>query len=104
MEKLSTRCKAYLRSHIRDAWRWYSEARKDCLKQKKCAVCKKKDRDYADHIDPVGEFLPEANPYIKRMFCDRSNLQPICKDCHKTKTKEERLTKNALRKRMQRGN
>lgn len=45
-----------------------------------------------DHIEPVVD--PEVgfvdfNTYFERMWCDRSNLQKICGDCHRKKTNEE---------------
>lgn len=63
-----------------------------------CNVCKKWKRSVKnskvviDHIDPVVE--PEVgfvdmNTYFKRLWCDRSKLQKICGDCHRTKTNAE---------------
>lgn len=90
---ISNRAKAYLRSHIRLAWRYYDEARKEVMKLKKCAICgkagSKSDPIYADHIKPVGTFVPEDQPYIKRMFCDRNNLQPAHKSCNAKKGDKE---------------
>lgn len=45
-----------------------------------------------DHIKPVVDprkgFTTWDN-YIKRLFCEKKNLQVLCKPCHKKKTKEE---------------
>lgn len=57
-----------------------------------CASCKKRTRNkdiQIDHIIPVVD--PEVgfqdwNTYISRMFCEKDNLQAICKTCHKKKT------------------
>jgi len=45
-----------------------------------------------DHITPVvgaGGFTT-WDDYIEQMFCDKENLQVVCKPCHKVKTKGER--------------
>lgn len=42
-----------------------------------------------DHIVPIGELLNWSD-YIDALFCPASNLQVLCKDCHDTKTKNER--------------
>lgn len=91
MEKLSSKCKSFIVGSMRKAWRFYSEARRECLKSKTCAKCNKRKKEVkADHIDPVGSFIPEQNPYLVRMFCDVSNLQSLCDDCHDEKTAKER--------------
>ena len=50
----------------------------------------------------VDHIIPTVNPYdgfvnwdvyIKGMFCDLSNLQVICHDCHQIKTSQEKLLK-----------
>ena len=46
-----------------------------------------------DHLDPVVN--PETgftswDETIERMYCNSSNLQVLCKGCHKEKTMEER--------------
>ena len=49
-----------------------------------------------DHIDPVVPLsgFTSWDDVIRRMFCDASGLQVLCKTCHSLKTKEE----NAQRK------
>lgn len=53
-----------------------------------------------DHIDPV--VPPDGFPasfdmwdritmFLKRLWCDKSNLQRICDDCHDKKTNAERI-------------
>lgn len=94
METLSPKCKAFIRGKIRLAWRYYSLARKECLKTAFCVGCKrKKCRLYADHIKAIGKFVPEENPFIARIFCTRENLQSLCESCHAEKTKKERVKK-----------
>ena len=46
-----------------------------------------------DHIEPVVD--PEVGfvdweTFIDRLFCEKENLQVLCKPCHKEKTLEER--------------
>ena len=46
-----------------------------------------------DHIRPVVEPLDgfiSWDVFIERLFCDASNLQILCTDCHKKKSAEER--------------
>lgn len=44
-----------------------------------------------DHIDPVvsEEGWQGWETFIHRLYCPASNLQAICKVCHKAKTKDE---------------
>src|ERR1017187_4705619 len=55
-----------------------------------------------DHKDPV--VPPEGFPahfgmwdriflFLKRLWCDKSNLQRICDTCHDTKTQSERIAR-----------
>lgn len=67
----------------------------------KCNVCKNmfNSRDVAvDHIVPIANndgfpLLPNGEPdwntFIARLFCDGSNLQTICTDCHDLKSATE---------------
>ena len=61
-----------------------------------CAECKEEfvSKDVqVDHIKPVVDpkkgFI-SWDVYIDRMFCEQKNLQVLCKDCHKIKSKKER--------------
>jgi 5-methylcytosine-specific restriction endonuclease McrA len=62
----------------------------------KCNACKgdfPSTEVQVDHIIPVIDPLTgfvDWNTYIERMFCEKSNLQVLCKDCHSIKTKEEK--------------
>lgn len=84
---------ALIRSALRKIWLWSAE-RKECLKLAKvkkgkyrCNNCKKLfglKEVQVDHIDPIGKFI-DWNTLIERMFCPVSNLQCLCKPCHKAK-------------------
>lgn len=60
-----------------------------------CAICGDDfpaSQVQVDHIVPVVD--PEKgfkdwNTFIRRLFCEASNLQVVCKPCHKKKTKKE---------------
>lgn len=63
-----------------------------------CNVCHKWKRSskglkvVIDHIEPVVDpdtGFVDFNTYFKRMWCDRSNLQKICGECHREKTNAE---------------
>lgn len=45
---------------------------------------------------------PDWNTYIPRMFCDESNFQALCLECHAIKTKAEKQVKKKLTKRKKR--
>lgn len=118
------RTKGYILHHIRLAWRYYSEARKKCLKATSCAICGRSRSDLlednskrvvsrrisksagpkgksplvADHIEPVVD--PEQgfagwDEYVNRMFGGR--LQPLCHNCHRIKTAGEAKERKACR-------
>lgn len=57
----------------------------------RCAECGelfKNDQVDVDHIEEVGSF-EDYNTFIERLFCDKSNLQVLCKEgCHAAKTKK----------------
>lgn len=50
-----------------------------------------------DHRVPIGAF-EDWNSYIPAMFCEESNYQGLCRDCHKEKTKKENKKRAAKRK------
>ena len=64
----------------------------------KCKKCKNeftsKDVE-VDHIKPVidpKKGFVSWDDYIARLFCDETNLQVLCKTCHKIKTDKEKAT------------
>jgi 5-methylcytosine-specific restriction endonuclease McrA len=67
----------------------------------KCAKCKEEfpaSLVQVDHknpvVDPKTGFV-SWDVYIKRMFCEKKNLQVLCKECHAIKTKKEKQISNA---------
>lgn len=91
--------KKYLTHHFRLAWRYYSEARRECLKAKLCVKCNKKAKQiYADHVNPVVDVntgFVDWNTYAERMFSN--DLQPLCRACHASKSKAEAAERRAKR-------
>ncbi len=64
-----------------------------------CAACKQEypaKEVQVDHINPVVD--PKTgfttwDEYINRLYCGKENLQVLCLECHKRKSKEERYSK-----------
>lgn len=61
-----------------------------------CASCKEEytSKDVqVDHIDPIIDpavgWVSWDN-FVERLFCEKENLQVLCKPCHENKTKGER--------------
>lgn len=51
-----------------------------------------------DHIKPVVDPVKgfeSWDKFIDRLFCEKENLQAICKPCHLEKTKKEKAIRNA---------
>lgn len=70
-----------------------------------CADCKdakSEPETQVDHIDPVvpyGMMQKDMtiDEYVERLYCDVSNLQTLCSDCHKEKTNSERKKRRDLK-------
>ena len=65
-------------------------------------LCRKCKKDFpakmvqVDHIEPIvtpSEGFVDWNTFIDRLFCERDNLQVLCKTCHSKKTKKEKQKK-----------
>ncbi len=74
-----------------------NSATKRLAQHYKCKKCKK---DFpakmvqVDHIKPVVDpkvGFVDWNTFIDRLFCERNNLQVLCKACHDLKTKKEKV-------------
>jgi len=66
----------------------------------KCEICEKvlqRSEAQVDHKTPVTPLKgwDSWDGFIARLFCDVSDLQVICKPCHKTKTLEENETRRS---------
>ena len=72
----------------------------------RCDTCKQPTpRSYiqVDHVQPL---IPidtafedmSLDVFLDRLWCDPSNLRPICIDCHKIKSKEENKARRAKKK------
>lgn len=80
------------------AWGPRNEVKRRCKVEGKagwyrCEICKQeREKIEIDHVTPVVKpeegFLGWDN-YIASKFVDASKLQGICRDCHRSKTKEE---------------
>jgi 2-oxoglutarate dehydrogenase complex dehydrogenase (E1) component-like enzyme len=88
--------KRNIRRVLRQAWSW-SYSRRLVVKRctlpngfSRCEKCKKRvARVTVDHIARCGE-VDQGN-FIKRLFVASNKMQGLCDDCHKTKTREERI-------------
>lgn len=75
-----------------------TRAKKDAV-QYLCNVCSQyvgSTQVAVDHIVPVisvDDGFIDFNTFIQRLFCDASNLQVICDDCHQKKTNSERIAR-----------
>jgi 5-methylcytosine-specific restriction endonuclease McrA len=92
---------------LKEGKRYFAKFNKNGARAKKdgvethCQVCDTWTRTpikvAVDHIEPVvpvdGSFdpkNPDWNMYIRRLWCDKTNLQRICDSCHDAKTQLER--------------
>ena len=53
-----------------------------------------------DHINPVvcpKEGFVDWDVFIKRLFCEKDNLQVLCSGCHDKKTLKERKSRDNKR-------
>jgi 5-methylcytosine-specific restriction endonuclease McrA len=77
----------------------------------RCSSCKeffKKPDFVVDHIEPVipveglpqRDGLPDFNVYAVRLFCEKENLQGLCKTCHDKKSKAENKDRRDSKKRV----
>jgi 5-methylcytosine-specific restriction endonuclease McrA len=66
-------------------------------KHYRCAVCKKEwplKQMSVDHKTPIGTFT-SWDDFIERLYCEKTNLQALCKKCHLIKSnKEKKENKN----------
>lgn len=46
-----------------------------------------------DHIKAIGkqpDTMLEFGPWLEKLFCGQENLQPLCQDCHREKSKDDK--------------
>lgn len=67
----------------------WKNGREKSVWEYKCHCCNgyfREEEMEVDHIDEVGSFNGNFDDYVRRMFCDITNLQGLCIPCHKVKT------------------
>lgn len=86
---------------------WSDPSRPRVTKWSRCSSCGQPTATYQMEIDHVQPLVPldkkledmTWNEVVDRTWCDILNLQPVCKPCHKAKSKIE----NAERRRIAKG-
>ena len=55
--------------------------------------------DHKDPVVPIKSTLKDMtwDEVVDRIWCEVGNLQPMCKQCHKTKTKEEQKQRREIK-------
>jgi len=62
-----------------------------------CALCGGFfDKIQIDHKNEVGKFTGSWDEYISSLFCPIENLQALCEECHKVKTKEYNIMRSVI--------
>jgi len=71
-----------------------------CKQCKQCFALKYVQVDHIKPVIPLNKTIADLdyNTLVKRIFCKPSNLQVLCKECHKKKTARERKQRKRLRK------
>lgn len=102
------RFNGFIRSVLRQAtrkWKPISDCKKEawvsrgvylcngCKKKVKLTLPDKQKNVFVDHIHPVVDpkkGFESWDVFIERLFCEKDNLQVLCKACHDTKTEKEK--------------
>lgn len=101
----------YIIPALRRIWRYYP-LRRQTLEAAfsketglyQCANCLlEHEKVQVDHIDPIGtckrpDGRTDYNMYVDRLLTTKENLQCLCVDCHKTKTKSENKERSDAKK------
>lgn len=94
-----------IRQAIRQIWH-RSYPRRLCVKRATnsdgffcCEKCNKiVPKIFIDHIIPLGSL---EGDFLARLFCPSTMLQALCKQCHNTKTKGERIKGGRIKAKVQ---
>lgn len=65
-------------------------------KHYRCAMCEEcfpQSGVQVDHVIAIGK-TQLWDEFIEKLFCEKDNLQVVCKPCHKEKTKKERAVES----------
>lgn len=75
-------------------------ARYRCVECKKDFASKDVQVDHIAPVVPIGTLSKDMSwdEMVARIFCSVSNLQVLCKECHKEKSKEENAERRSLKK------
>lgn len=81
-------------------------ARPRVTKWSRCSDCQQPTPSYLIEIDHVQPIVPVHSSLqemtwddlVERLWCDPSNLRPVCKPCHKIKTKLEAKERLQIKK------
>lgn len=102
---IDSKTRTRIRSALRKISQWSEAVRNTRTKARvkrglyKCEscgkFCKKVDVDHIEAVGPTpgSRVAPEGytwDEFINRLFCGEDNLQALCKQCHKSKTKKGR--------------
>ena len=111
MEWTEGRRKSFITSVLRSGYRRWppkyetlkdaQTGKKENAKTKRIAMhykCNSCEKDFpakevqVDHIEPVvdSKGFSSWDTFIERLFCEKENLQVLCKECHLTKTQLEK--------------
>lgn len=113
------RFKSFIKGNLRRSTQKWKPIQ-DCLKEARverglylCAGCnqtvsatikndsgKREKNIHVDHINPIIDPATGWTSYddmIDRMFCEKENLQALCKECHDKKTNDEKAVAKARR-------
>lgn len=85
---------------------YHDDTRPRVTKWGRCSICNNLEPAYKleiDHINPVqpiGVLLEEMtwDELVNRIWCNEAELQPVCKECHRIKSKQENKERRLLKK------
>lgn len=68
-----------------------NKRQKWCYRCNSCGECFMQKDVQVDHITPAGSLncFSDLPQFVENLYCSSDNLQVLCKECHKAKTKKE---------------